>query len=65
MRSNPYKNIDISEMNGWRTHMDIMEHAGNFEDIENIFFGSTTKRVLRFIKRPVLCLPENEVYKFD
>ena len=45
--------------------MDIMEYTGNFEDIENIFFGNTTKRVLRFIKRPVLCLPENEVYKFD
>jgi nucleotide-binding universal stress UspA family protein len=28
-----------------------------------IFFGSTTERVLRFIKRPVLCIPPACTYK--
>lgn len=35
----------------------IMGSKGNEEDIKTTFFGSTTERVLRFIKRPVLCVP--------
>ena len=38
--------------------MIIMGCKGNSGDMENIFFGSTTERVLRFIKCPVLCVPE-------
>ena len=37
--------------------MIIMGSKGNSEDMKTIFFGSTTERVLRFIKRPVLCIP--------
>jgi nucleotide-binding universal stress UspA family protein len=37
--------------------MIIMGSKGNSDDIRAIFFGSTTERVLRFIKRPVLCIP--------
>ena len=37
--------------------MIIMGSKGNSDDIKAIFFGSTTERVLRFIKRPVLCIP--------
>ena len=37
--------------------MIIMGSKGNSEDMEAIFFGSTTERVLRFITRPVLCIP--------
>ena len=37
--------------------MIIMGSKGNSEDMKSIFFGSTTERVLRFIKRPVLCIP--------
>ena len=38
--------------------MIIMGNRGNSEEMSSIFFGSTTERVLRFIKRPVLCVPE-------
>lgn len=38
----------------------IMGTQGTSGDIKNIFFGSTTERVLRFIKRPVLCVPIEE-----
>ena len=37
--------------------MIIMGSKGNSDDMRAIFFGSTTERVLRFIKRPVLCIP--------
>ena len=37
--------------------MIIMGSKGTSEDMRAIFFGSTTERVLRFIKRPVLCIP--------
>lgn len=39
--------------------MVVMGCSGNSGDMDNIFFGSTTERVLRFIKRPVLCVPDN------
>jgi nucleotide-binding universal stress UspA family protein len=38
----------------------IMGTCGASGDIKSIFFGSTTERVLRFIKRPVLCVPIEE-----
>ena len=38
----------------------IMGTRGTSGDIKRTFFGSTTERVLRFIKRPVLCVPIEE-----
>jgi nucleotide-binding universal stress UspA family protein len=43
--------------------MIIMGSKGNSDDMKTIFFGSTTERVLRFIKRPVLCVPPESDYK--
>lgn len=37
--------------------MIIMGSKGNSDDMKAIFFGSTTEKVLRFIRRPVLCIP--------
>lgn len=37
--------------------MVIMGNRGNSGDMQTIFFGSTTERVLRFMSRPVLCVP--------
>jgi nucleotide-binding universal stress UspA family protein len=37
--------------------MIVMGSRGHSDDMKAIFFGSTTERVLRFIKRPVLCVP--------
>ncbi|MGD9031806.1 MAG: universal stress protein [Desulfobacteraceae bacterium] len=45
--------------------MVVMGCSGNSGDMDNIFFGSTTERVLRFIKRPVLCVPDSEDNKLD
>ncbi len=42
--------------------MIIMGSKGNSDDMKSIFFGSTTERVLRFIKRPVLCIPPESSY---
>jgi nucleotide-binding universal stress UspA family protein len=42
--------------------MIIMGSKGNSDDMKAIFFGSTTERVLRFIKRPVLCIPPEYNY---
>ena len=43
--------------------MIIMGSKGNSDDMKTIFFGSTTERVLRFIKRPVLCIPPGSNHK--
>ncbi|TFH41589.1 MAG: universal stress protein [ANME-2 cluster archaeon] len=40
--------------------MIVMGNRGNSGDMETIFFGSTTERVLRFMSRPVLCVPVEE-----
>jgi len=37
--------------------MIIMGSKGDSDDMKAIFFGSTTEKVLRFIKQPVLCIP--------
>jgi nucleotide-binding universal stress UspA family protein len=37
--------------------MIIIGSQGKSEDMKSIFFGSTAERVLRFITRPVLCVP--------
>ena len=38
----------------------IMGTHGTSGNMKSIFFGSTTERVLRFIKKPVLCVPIEE-----
>ena len=43
--------------------MIIMGSKGKSEDMKTIFFGSTTERVLRFITRPVLCVPPEADYR--
>jgi nucleotide-binding universal stress UspA family protein len=42
--------------------MIIMGSKGDSDDMKAIFFGSTTEKVLRFIKRPVLCIPPESDY---
>ena len=37
--------------------MIVMGSTGHSDDMKAIFFGSTAERVLRFITRPVLCVP--------
>jgi nucleotide-binding universal stress UspA family protein len=37
--------------------MIVIGSQGKSEDMKSIFFGSTAERVLRFIMRPVLCVP--------
>ncbi len=37
--------------------MIIIGSQGNSGDMKSIFFGSTAERVLRFITKPVLCVP--------
>ena len=43
--------------------MVVMGSQGNSGDMNTIFFGSTAEKVLRFIKRPVLCVPPEEDHK--
>jgi len=43
--------------------MIIMGNRGNSGDMKTIFFGSTTERVLRFMRCPVLCIPMEEERK--
>jgi hypothetical protein len=43
--------------------MIVMGCSGNSKDMKGIFFGSTIERIFRFIKRPVLCIPEIEDHK--
>jgi len=43
--------------------MIIIGSCGNTGDMNNIFFGSTAEKVLRFITRPVLCIPPASDYR--
>ena len=43
--------------------MIIMGNRGTSGDMRTIFFGSTAERVLRFMKRPVLCVAIGEDLK--
>ena len=43
--------------------MIVMGSQGHSGEMKNIFFGSTTERVLRFIRRPVLCVPPEESHQ--
>lgn len=40
--------------------MIVMGSRGKMGNMKTIFFGSTTEKVLRFITRPVLCVPPEE-----
>ncbi len=43
--------------------MIIIGSQGKSEDMKSIFFGSTAERVLRFIAKPVLCIPPETEYR--
>ena len=42
--------------------MIIIGSNGKSDNMKSIFFGSTAERVLRFIKKPVLCVPVEAEY---
>ena len=43
--------------------MIIIGSCGKTGDMSQIFFGSTAEKVLRFITRPVLCIPPESEYR--
>lgn len=45
-----------------QSEMIVMGSRGKAGDMNTIFFGSTTEKVLRFITRPVLCVPPEVEY---
>jgi nucleotide-binding universal stress UspA family protein len=45
--------------------MVIIGSCGKMGDMDHIFFGSTAEKVLRFITRPVLCVPPKTEYRVD
>ncbi|RLB38842.1 MAG: hypothetical protein DRH20_04895 [Deltaproteobacteria bacterium] len=46
-----------------KAEMIVMGSCGNAADMNTIFFGSTAEKVLRFLSRPVLCVPPSLDYK--
>ena len=52
----PY--VEINKMaREYEADMIVLGSCGKSDDLDAIFFGSTTEKVLRFISRPVLCVP--------
>jgi len=51
------KEVEIS------SDMTVIDSKGKSGDMKTIFFGSTFERVLRFITRPVLCVPAEVDYR--
>jgi nucleotide-binding universal stress UspA family protein len=45
--------------------MVIIGSCGKTGDMGRIFFGGTTEKVLRFITRPVLCVPPKSEYRME
>ena len=45
--------------------MVIIGSKGTSGNMEKIFFGSTAEKVLRFIKKPVLCVPVEAEYRTE
>ncbi len=45
--------------------MIVIGSCAKDSDMDNIFFGSTAERVLRFITRPVLCVPPDSDLKIS
>jgi len=42
--------------------MIVIGSRGHGDDMNNIFFGSTSEKILRFITRPILCVPPKTEY---
>ena len=59
--------IPFLEINKKAVEMDadmiVMGSRGNSGDLESIFFKSTAEKVLRFIRRPVVCVPLEGNYR--
>jgi nucleotide-binding universal stress UspA family protein len=59
--------VPFIEINRWavqtKAEIVVMGSRGAAGDMKTIFFGSTAERVLRFMKRPVLCVPPEEDHK--
>jgi nucleotide-binding universal stress UspA family protein len=61
------KGVPFIEINRWavqtKAEIVLMGSRGASGNMKTIFFGSTAERVLRFMKRPVLCVPPGENHK--
>jgi nucleotide-binding universal stress UspA family protein len=59
--------VPFIEINRWAVQTNaevvVIGSRGASGDMKTIFFGSTAERVLRFMKRPVLCVPPEEDHK--
>ena len=60
----PYLEINKKAVEN-NVDMVIIGSCGKTGDMSQIFFGSTTEKVLRFITRPVLCVPPASDYQMD
>lgn len=58
----PYLEINKKAVEN-NADMVIIGSCGKTGDMSQIFFGSTTEKVLRFITRPVLCVPPESEYR--
>jgi nucleotide-binding universal stress UspA family protein len=58
----PYLEINKKAVEN-NVDMIIIGSCGKTGDMSQIFFGSTTEKVLRFITRPVLCVPPESEYR--
>jgi len=58
-RPNPWsvKEVELD------AEMIVIGSCGKADDMNTIFFGSTAEKILRFITRPVLCVPPETEYK--
>ena len=52
----PFMEIN-KKANEVHAEMIVIGSRGHAGDMNNIFFGSTSEKILRFITRPVLCVP--------
>lgn len=61
--------IPCIEINKKAVYLDaemiIIGSKGTSGNMKKIFFGSTAERVLRFIKKPVLCVPLETEYRME
>jgi nucleotide-binding universal stress UspA family protein len=54
----PYKEIN-RQAEKFDVDIVVMGSCGMTGDLEAIFFGGTAERLMRFISRPVFCIPPN------
>jgi len=52
----PFMEIN-KKANELHAEMIVIGSCGNAGDMNTIFFGGTSEKILRFITRPVLCVP--------